>query len=211
THRRILKTHLALEMLVYSPKAKYICIGRDLRDVIWSLHNHFINFRREALPDPSSARQMDVSPDVRQFYHDFLDGRAPDQWPFWSHAQGWWNARTLPNLLTLHFADLISDLPGHFRKIAAFLEIPLDEAKLPVMVSHCSMAHMRKVATANEMMTRVFKDGANNFINKGTNGRWRDVLSYEEIDKCDRIAARELTPDCAAWLRNGGHISPWPA
>ena len=24
-----------------------------------------------------------------------------------------------------------------------------------------------------------------------------------EIDKCDQIAARELTPDCAAWLRDG--------
>jgi aryl sulfotransferase len=205
THRRILKTHLALEELVYSPKAKYIFVGRDLRDIIWSLHNHFINFNREAVPNIDTSH-MDVNPDVRQFYHDFLDGRPPQQWPFWSHAQGWWNARALPNLLTLHFADLIADLPGHFRKIAAFLEIPLDETKLPIMVSHCSMAHMRKAGAGNEAMNRVFKQGMNNFINKGTNGRWRDVLSAEEIDKCDQIAARELTPDCAAWLRNGGAV-----
>jgi aryl sulfotransferase len=204
THRRILKTHLPLEELVYSPKAKYICIGRDLRDVIWSLHNHYVNFKREALADPASAPHMDVSPDVRQFYHDFLDGRAPAQWPFWSHAQGWWNGRFLPNLLTLHYADLIADVPSHIRKIAAFLEIPLDEAKLPTLVSHCGMAHMRKIGANDEGLSRVFKQGANNFINKGTNGRWRDVLNAEEIDKCDQVAARELTPDCAEWLRNGG-------
>jgi aryl sulfotransferase len=49
----------------------------------------------------------------------------------------------------------------------------------------------------------VYKDGANTFINKGTNGRWREVLSQEEIAKSDAIAARELTPDCAEWLRTG--------
>jgi aryl sulfotransferase len=137
---------------------------------------------------------------VRQFYHDFLDGRSPAQWPFWSHAQGWWNARTLPNLLTLHYADLIADLPSHIRKIAAFLEIPLDEAKLPTMVSHCSMAHMRKVAADTHY---VFKDGANTFINKGTNGRWRDVLTSDDIARYEAEAARNLTPDAARWLATG--------
>ena len=34
THRRFLKTHLPVEALVFSPKAKYIYIGRDGRDVV---------------------------------------------------------------------------------------------------------------------------------------------------------------------------------
>jgi aryl sulfotransferase len=55
-------------------------------------------------------------------------------------------------------------------------------------------------------MNLAFKGGTQSFINKGTNGRWRDVLSQAEIDKCDQIAARELTPDCAAWLHDG----TWP-
>jgi aryl sulfotransferase len=40
THRRFLKTHLPVDALVFSPKAKYIYIGRDPRDVMWSLFNH---------------------------------------------------------------------------------------------------------------------------------------------------------------------------
>ena len=40
THRRFLKTHLPVDALVFSPKAKYLYIGRDGRDVMWSLHNH---------------------------------------------------------------------------------------------------------------------------------------------------------------------------
>jgi hypothetical protein len=43
THRRFLKTHLPLDALVFSPKAKYIYIGRDGRDVVWSMYNHHAN------------------------------------------------------------------------------------------------------------------------------------------------------------------------
>jgi aryl sulfotransferase len=49
----------------------------------------------------------------------------------------------------------------------------------------------------------MFKDGAKTFFNKGTNGRWKDVLTVEEIAKADEVAARNLTPDCAHWLKTG--------
>ena len=42
-HRRFLKTHLPVDALVFSDKAKYIYIGRDGRDVVWSLYNHHAN------------------------------------------------------------------------------------------------------------------------------------------------------------------------
>jgi aryl sulfotransferase len=81
THRRFLKTHLPLWNLVYSPRAKYITVGRDPRDVAWSLHNHFIGFNLEF------AKQLEIpppNPDVRLFYLDFLNGRVQDL-PYWSH------------------------------------------------------------------------------------------------------------------------------
>ena len=40
THRRFVKTHLPVDALVFSPQAKYLYIGRDGRDVIWSMYNH---------------------------------------------------------------------------------------------------------------------------------------------------------------------------
>ena len=36
THRRFLKTHLPVDALRFSPRAKYLYIGRDGRDVVWS-------------------------------------------------------------------------------------------------------------------------------------------------------------------------------
>jgi aryl sulfotransferase len=208
THRRFLKTHLPLPNLVFSPKAKYLVVARDVRDVAWSFHNHLTGAKPEinAAATQSAAElgltPPQVDPDVRRYYHDFLDGGA--QPPYWPCIQAWWDVRHLPNVLLLHYADLIGDMPGQIRRIAAFLEIPLDEARLPLMVAHCSIAHMRKVAADDPLLNMLFNRGAETFINKGTNGRWREVLSQDEIDKADRIAERELTRDCAAWLRTGG-------
>jgi len=209
THRRFLKTHLALPHLVYSPKAKYLFVARDTRDVAWSLHNHLINFTSSAIEALAKNDGFDPppppDPDIRRFYHEFLE-RPAQATPYWSYIQEWWDVRNLPNILLLHYADLIADLPGQIRRIAAFLDIPLDEAQLPTIAAHCSLAHMRKVAADDPLLNKHFRQGAKTFINKGTNGRWREVLSQDEIDKCDRIAARELTPDCAAWLRHGGPV-----
>jgi hypothetical protein len=51
THRRFLKSHLPIESIVCSPKARYIYVGRDGRDCYWSFHHHRLNF----LPRRASA------------------------------------------------------------------------------------------------------------------------------------------------------------
>ena len=43
THRRFMKTHLPVDALVFSPKAKYLYVARDGRDVVWSMYNHHSN------------------------------------------------------------------------------------------------------------------------------------------------------------------------
>ena len=104
----------------------------------------------------------------------------------------------------LHYADIIADLGGAIRRIAGFLDIPVTEARLDVMASHCSLPHMRQVAADDLFLNVVFREGARTFMHRGVNGRWRDVLTPEEIAKCDDVAARELPPDLTAWLTYGG-------
>jgi aryl sulfotransferase len=55
-------------------------------------------------------------------------------------------------------------------------------------------------------VTQMLKGGSDTFFNKGTNGRWRDVLSAEELKLYDAAALRELTPECRRWLENGGTV-----
>jgi aryl sulfotransferase len=45
-----------------------------------------------------------------------------------------------------------------------------------------------------------FVGGADTFLYKGTNGRWRDVLTPEELAAYDAAVAKWLTPECAQWL-----------
>jgi aryl sulfotransferase len=61
----------------------------------------------------------------------------------------------------------------------------------------------RNAAMAAPLGGIVFEGGAATFINKGTNGRWRDVLSREESRKYEDMVLRNLGPDCAHWLATG--------
>ena len=45
------------------------------------------------------------------------------------------------------------------------------------------------------------------FINKGINGRWRDVLTAADSAEYERLAVEKLGPDAAAWLANGSALA----
>jgi aryl sulfotransferase len=210
THRRFLKTHLPLDALVFSPKAKYLYVGRDARDVAFSFHHHLRSFTPAAAQRFAEIAQRigatlppQAPEDVRAFYKIWLETDTVSSNSFWKNAQGWWDARKLPNVMLLHYANLKADLPGEMRRIAKFLDIAIDEDKLPKMVENCSIEHMRKVSKQSPLLEEVFVGGGDTFLNKGTNGRWRDVLTEEEIARCDEVAALNLTPDCAHWLKTG--------
>jgi aryl sulfotransferase len=210
THRRFLKTHLPVDALRFSPRAKYFYIGRDGRDVIWSMYNHHANANESwyrALNDsPGRVGPPIEKPpaDIAQYYREWLDGDGYPFWPFFDNVLSWWEIRHLPNVALLHFTDLKHDLPGEIRRIAAFLDIPIDEAKFPTIVEHCSFDYMKRNATKAVPLGGAFWDGgAETFIHKGTNGRWRDVLSEDEAGRYDKIARRELGDPCAKWLEGG--------
>lgn len=212
THRRYLKTHLPIDALVFSPIAKYIYVGRDARDIVWSAYNHHAGYTQTAL-DAFNNLPGRVGPplarpdcDVREYYRRFLDtGDMPGFGlaPFWSHVQGWWDVRRLPNVLLVHFNNLKADMPQEIRRVASFLDIRIDEALRPAVIEHCSFDYMRNAAREDSVFDRLWQAGRDTFFHRGTNGRWKDVLSEEEIRRCDEIAGRRLSPDCARWLGTG--------
>jgi aryl sulfotransferase len=209
-HRRFLKTHLPVDALVYSPRARYIYIGRDGRDVVWSLYNHFANatpFLYEALNDTPGLvgpRIERPGPDIRAYFLEWLEKDGYPLWSFWENIRTWWEIRHLPNLMLLHFAELKADLPGQIRRIAAFLDIPIDEARFPAIVEHCGFDWMKANATRTVPLGGApWEGGAQTFIHKGVNGRWRDVLTAEDNARYEATARRELGEDCARWLKTG--------
>ena len=49
----------------------------------------------------------------------------------------------------------------------------------------------------------VWDGGAQTFVHKGTNGRWRDRLTAEDIAAYEARAEAELGRGCAHWLATG--------
>jgi aryl sulfotransferase len=63
---------------------------------------------------------------------------------------------------------------------------------------------MKRNATKSVPLGGAFWDaGAEVFIHKGVNGRWRDVLTPAESDEYERRARAELGAECARWLATG--------
>ena len=59
---------------------------------------------------------------------------------------------------------------------------------------------MKKEASANEvMMPVIWQGGAERFFFKGTNGRWHDVLTDDDIALYETAATR-LEPGFRRWL-----------
>jgi aryl sulfotransferase len=210
THRRFIKTHLPVDALVFSPTAKYLYIGRDGRDVVWSMYNHHVNANAAwygALNDtPGRVGPPIEKPPActRQYFLDWLAKGGHPFWPFWENIKTWWAIRDLPNVMLLHFEALKQDMPSEIRRIAAFLEIPIDEEKWPAILEHCSFAHMKANATKSVPLGGAFWDGgAQTFVHKGVNGRWRDALVGDDCARYEAMARDELGPECARWLETG--------
>jgi len=210
THRRFMKTHLPVNALVYSPRAKYVYIGRDGRDVVWSMYNHHINANQTwyaALNDTPGRVGPPIEPppsDIHEYWRDWMDRDGHPFWPFWENVRTWWEIRALPNLMFVHFTNLKKDMPGQMRRIASFLEIPIDESRWDAIVEYCSFDWMKQNAGKTVPMGGAFWDaGAEVFINKGVNGRWGETLTPADVAEYEDRCLRELGPECARWLTTG--------
>jgi aryl sulfotransferase len=210
THRRFIKSHIPVDTLVFSQKAKYIYIGRDGRDVLWSLYNHHRNMKKEAIQAIDSVPERvglplgEATSSVIKYFRDWLTEDGYPWWPYWSHILSWWQIKDLPNVMLLHFSNLKGDMPGEIRRIATFLDIAIDETKWYAILEHCSFDYMKAHAAQSVPFGgSIFEGGAETFMHKGVNGRWKDMLTPEDIDHYEQAAKEKLGVDCADWLSTG--------
>ena len=216
-HRRLIKTHLPLDGLPFYPQVQYIVIGRDPRDVFMSLWNHHANMTADfrAFMNSVPGRVGDPFPPCPQDIHEFWQEWIARGWfpwesegyPYWGnmhHIKTWWEYRFQPNILFVHYADMLADPGGEIQRIADFLAIPLPITALPAVCEAVTLDSMRRRAKAEgTRINQVWHGGADTFFFQGTNGRWRAVLSAAELALYEERAVGTLTPECRAWLEQG--------
>jgi len=202
THRRFLKTHLPVDALPFDERVRYVVVGRDSRDVFMSMWNHYRSY--------TDVMYAVTADDIRWLWSQWLTRASfewePDGWPFWSHhyhAAAWWEFRDLENVLLVHYNDLLADLEAEMRRVAAHVGIAVAEESWPALVDAARFESMKREGARLLGPMERFAGGADTFLYKGSNGRWRDVLTDEDLRLYDK-AAGSLDPGLRVWLEAGG-------
>ena len=207
THRRHIKTHTPADGIPHWDDASYIVVGRDGRDACMSFLNHMRNMQPElvgrlAVSAMEEGIVMDGGPPPVEDEHEFFAWYLAGGMQF-GHIASWWPYHDAPNVLFVHYDDMKADLDAAMRRVSGFLDIPVDETRWPRQVAACTFDGMKARADEIAPFEEHFVGGSDTFLYKGTNGRWRDVLTADEVATYDAEVARWMPPDCATWM--AGH------
>jgi len=204
THRRVMKTHTAADGIPFFEDAKYIVVGRDGRDAFMSFTNHVE--RMKGIEDLNARAREDGVLELQAYdgdLHAFFERRLADEDHFFHIIASYWERRQRPNLLFVHYNDLKQDLSAEMHRIADFLGIEVPTSRWDEAVDRCTFESMRENKEMLGPLDAMFEGGTRGFIFKGTNGRWRDVLSTEEIAHYQSRSRELLPPEAIAWLEHG--------
>ncbi len=213
--RRCIKSHLGLDGLPYYPQAKYVCVGRDARDVFMSLWNHWGNYTDQMYEMMGTGQVGDPMPrrtdDLRGTWRDWITKSwfdwESEGYPYWGnmhHIQSFWDYRHFTNILMVHYNDLTADPEGQIKRIADYLDVDVTAEQVTRIAQATHFDTVKK--NASKLLPRLdqtFAGGADAFIYKGTNGRWREVLTDEDVALYEEAKAKVLSRDCADWLEKG--------
>lgn len=216
TGRRVIKTHLPLDGLVYHEKIHYIVVGRDTRDVFMSLWNHYqhlvpVPFLSRPYPGQVGGPLPPCPRDIRVFWREWITcgwfPREQEGYPFWGnlrHTATWWQSRHLSNIHFVHFNDLLIRPVDEIGRIARQIEADASSSKVADVANATSFANVKR--NARDLLPgaeATFRGGARSFIHRGTNRRWVGVLTDEDLELYSGVAGRELSPECREWLETG--------
>lgn len=229
THRRFVKSHLPFDALPVFDGVKYIHVARDGRDAFMSWHNHRLGQTADfgqrvgaiIAADPALRDGPPLEPvpeDPHEFFQSWIaeaevepDASVSHGLSYFDFENTYWAERKRENLLFVHYNDLKADLVGEMRRISEFLEIDTPPDRLPVLAEVAKFESMKRDGAAlMPGIEQAFDKGHERFLNKGTNGRWKDALTAEDLARYDAVARRKLSPSLAGWLEKGRLVAGDP-
>jgi len=211
-HRRFIKTHTPLDGVPADPRASYLVTGRHPLDVAVSLYHHSGNIDRARLRQltgqPTPASPPPPRPPLRDWLLSWIaDDRDPrdqlDSLPgiMW-HLSDAWARRGQPNVLLVHYDDLLADLDGQMRGLAGRLGMAVPAAAWPALVRAATFESMSGHADTLVPTTGLFKSNAA-FFRRGRPGAGREILSEPELAGYRARVAGLAPPGLVAWLHGG--------
>ncbi len=212
-HRRVIKTHTPLDGVPLDDRATYIVVGRDPLDMAVSLYHHGDNIDRSRMAELTGQPERDrpPRPPLREWLVQFIDWEGDarkwlDTLPgAMLHLSDAWSRRHDPNVVLVHYDDLLADLDGSMRRLAGLLAIRVDEESWPALVRAATFESMRSDARAPDADLRVLKDPAA-FFRRGRSGEGRALLQPEEMAHYRARLSAMAPDDMLAWLERDREV-----
>jgi aryl sulfotransferase len=209
-HRRFIKTHTPLDGIPIDRRATYIVVARNPLDMAVSLYHQGNNLNRERIRQLTGQREPAEPPKPRPPLREWLlgwidkDASHLDEMDslrgvMW-HLTDAWTRRESPNIILLHYDDLLQDLEFQMRNLAGLLEIDVPEFVWPTLVEAATFTSMR--AHADKLApsrSGILKDPAA-FFRRGVSGAGREVLTDRELAHYHDRVSRMAPPELLTWL-----------
>jgi aryl sulfotransferase len=219
-HSRFIKTHTPLDGVPYLPSITYIAVIRHPLDVAMSDLDHGENERFDRLVElraaavgseaPVEGALDDAPQEADAYLRWFIDNEVE---PTGSGPYGladycnqvltYWNARSEPNVHLFHYADLLADRDREMRRVAAALEVDVDEERWSAILDAAGFESMRARAadTAPEVASGIWRS-PERFFRVGGARNWSSLLDDRDIAHFhERL--RELAGDATDWVLRG--------
>ena len=216
--RRFIKTHTPLDGVPRHDDVTYIAVIRHPLDIALSDRDHAENMDtkrafallRAASGEPEHWHREDAPEDPADYLRWFVDNTIE---PTGSGRYGladyanqvgtYWDARDASRVHLFHYGDMWADLDGEMRRVAAALEVAVDEERWPAFVEAATLDSMRSRAslTAPEANLGVWRSPGRFFRAGGTRD-WASLLTDDDLAHF-HARLKDLTGDAAEWVLNG--------
>jgi hypothetical protein len=185
TGLRIVKTHMALDALPYSPAARYLCVVRDPKDVFVSGYH----FTHAMIMGP-------LMPTVAAWLDAYLSPDTPlGSWA--RHVASGWRLRERDNVRFLTYESMRADLPAAVDKIAAFMGVALTPVERAAVIERSTFDHMKTIGHKFDSPGAPWGKSAGAMMRRGKSGGSAELLSPEQQRRIDEYWRAELAKlDC---------------
>ncbi|MCX4242197.1 sulfotransferase domain-containing protein [Paraliomyxa miuraensis] len=188
TGLRVIKTHLLADHVPFSPRARYITVIRDPKEVLVSSYHFFTGVF--GLGHRISAQEW--------FRRSTKGGPIGRMWA--EHAAGHWARRERPNVLVLTYGEMKADLEGSVSRFAELMGVSLSDEQFAEVVRRASFPYMKahddQFGPPRLPLTR--RDQVPPMVRRGVAGDSGEMLDADQralVDRQSRAFLAELGSD----------------
>ncbi|GIJ91126.1 hypothetical protein Asppvi_010091 [Aspergillus pseudoviridinutans] len=172
---RLFKSHMPYHMALGSPArspCRYIYIARNPKDVCTSYYHFERNQSWSGFFDGGWDRWFEM----------FVTGKV-QRGNWFDHVLSWWEKRHQENVVFVKYEDLQKNFDSELRRIANFLHIEVEDAKINEIRDTVSFSKMK----ADKFSSLANQEGHSGLFRKGKVGSWREQFTAKQTEVFDSM------------------------